>query len=280
MQKLTWLAVALAVAGLGEIQAEAQGPMIVAHRGASYDAPENTLAAFHEGWRQGADAIEGDFYLTGDGKIIALHDKTTARTTGKKHDLKVAEATVEQLRHLDVGTWKDARFAGERMPLLEEVLATIPEHGKIFLEIKSGPEIVEPLRKELDQTSLRPEQIVIICFNQEVVKKCRELMPQFKANWLTSYKRDPQTGQWSPSLESVLKALEYTGATGLGTQANDAVVTREFVVQVRKAGVECHVWTVNDPAQARRYANLAFDSITTDRPAFIREAIESQTASE
>lgn len=263
----------LVAACLVSVVRTGEAQMIVAHRGASFDAPENTLAAFQEAWKQNADAIEGDFYLTIDGHIVCLHDKTTERITAGTAKLKPAEATLEQLRDLDVGSWKHEKYAGERIPLLDEVLATVPQAGKILIEIKCGPEIVEPLRVVLEKTTLRPEQIVIICFNQEVVKQCRDKMPQFKANWLTSYKQHERTGKWSPDLGSVLKTLESTKATGLGTQGRDEVVTAEFVRDIRKAGVECHVWTVNDPAQAQRYAELGFDSITTDKPAEIRKAI-------
>lgn len=253
--------------GTGEAQ------MIVAHRGASFDAPENTLAAFQEAWKQKADAIEGDFYLTKDGHIVCMHDKTTERTTAGSAKLTPTESTLDQLRDLDVGSWKHEKYAGERIPLLEEVLATVPQTGKILVEIKCGPEIIEPLRVVLEKTSLRPEQIVIICFNEEVVKQARAKMPQFKANWLTSYKQEKDTGKWSPDLGTVLEALGKTGATGLGTQGRDEVVTAEFVHEIRKAGIECHVWTINDPAQAKRYAELGFDSITTDKPAEIRKAV-------
>ncbi len=250
-----------------------QAQMIVAHRGASFVAPENTLASFREAWKQGADVIEGDFYLTKDGEIACIHDKTTERTTGGASKLKVADSTLEELRTVDVGAWKAAKYAGQQIPTLEEVLATIPEKGKIFVEIKCGPEIVEPLQATLKKANLRDEQIIIICFNQDVVSQCREKMPQYKASWLTSYKQDALTGRWNPSLKSVVAALKRTGATGLGTQANDTVVSPEFVQAIRDAGVECHVWTVNDPQQAQRYADLGFDSITTDKPEAIREAI-------
>jgi len=251
--------------------------MIVAHRGASFDAPENTLAAFQEAWKQGADAIEGDFYLTKDGHIVCIHDKTTERTTLGTAKLKPAESTLEELRDLDVGSWKHEKYAGERIPLIEEVLATVPQKGKILVEIKCGPEIIEPLRVVLEKSSLRPEQIVIICFDEEVVKQAREKMPQYKANWLTSYKQNKVTGKWSPDLGKVLKTLGETKATGLGTKGLDEVVTVDFVREIRKAGHECHVWTINDPAQARRYAELGFDSITTDKPAEIRKAIRGGT---
>ena len=80
-----------------------QGQLIVAHRGASHDAPENTLAAFRLAWEKDADAIEGDFYLTRDQQIVCLHDETTERTAPGQTCLQVAESTREQLRTLDVG---------------------------------------------------------------------------------------------------------------------------------------------------------------------------------
>src|SRR6185369_848081 len=89
-------------------------PMLIAHRGASRDAPENTLAAFRLAWQQGADGIEADFRLTRDGRVVCLHDASTGRTAGV--DLAVAEASLEELKRLDVGGWKGARWAGERIP--------------------------------------------------------------------------------------------------------------------------------------------------------------------
>ncbi|PQO28191.1 glycerophosphodiester phosphodiesterase [Blastopirellula marina] len=264
-----------ALTAFGCFPSTGQAQMIVAHRGASFVAPENTLASFHEAWKQGADVIEGDFYLTKDGQIACIHDKTTERTSGGSAKLKIADSTLEELRSVDVGTWKAAKYAGQHIPTLEEVLATIPESGKIFIEVKCGTEIIEPLQAAIKKSNLEDEQIIIICFDKEVVRQCREKMPQYKASWLTSYKEDKTTGKWKPSLESVVATLKQTGATGLGTQANDTVVTPDFVKAIREAGVECHVWTVNDPKQAQRYAGLGFDSITTDKPAETREAVAS-----
>ena len=78
-------------------------PLLIAHRGGSREAPENTLAAFHQAWQQGADGIEADFRLTRDGRVVCLHDAGTGRTAGI--DIAVAEATFAELRRLDVGSW-------------------------------------------------------------------------------------------------------------------------------------------------------------------------------
>jgi glycerophosphoryl diester phosphodiesterase len=251
------------------------GQFIVAHRGASYDAPENTLAAFRLAWEQGADAIEGDFYLTSDGQIVCIHDRTTKRVAPDRPELTVAKSTLEQLRHLDVGRWKDKKFAGERIPTLEEVLAVVPKGKRIFVEIKCGPEIVPALQKQLAASRLNDQQIVIIAFNESVVQACRRSMPKYHCNWLTSYRRKKGQTDFKPAKQDVITSLRRTSATGLGTQANEKVIDRSFVKSVRDAGCGFHVWTVNDPNVAKRFVELGVDSITTDRPALIRRVVPS-----
>src|SRR5262245_53293376 len=109
---------------------------IIAHRGASADAPENTAAAFKLAVEGGADAFEGDYYLTKDGKIICIHDNNTKRTTGV--DGKVPQMTLAELRKLDAGSWKGSKFGGEKLPTLSEALALVPAGKKTFVEIKCG----------------------------------------------------------------------------------------------------------------------------------------------
>ena len=122
-------------------------PRVVAHRGASHDAPENTLAAFNLAWQQNADAIEGDFFVTADRKIVCIHDDETSRLAGQK--VFVEKSTAEQLRKLDVGKWKDPKWAGQKIPLLQEVLETIPKGKAIVIELKSKKRIVPVLSEEL-----------------------------------------------------------------------------------------------------------------------------------
>ena len=88
---------------------------IVAHRGASYDAPENTMAATKLAWQQKADAVETDIYLGKDGRIIVFHDRTAKRTGGR--DIAIGELTLAEARKLDAGSWKDPKYAGEPVPL-------------------------------------------------------------------------------------------------------------------------------------------------------------------
>lgn len=246
---------------------------IVAHRGASYDAPENTLASFELAWQQQADAIEGDFYLTADGQIVCIHDKDTARVSPLADNLPIAKSSLEQLRTLDVGSWKNPKFSNQRIPTLQEVLAVVPEGKAILIEIKCGPEILPELERHLSASTLKPEQVIIIAFNAEVVRQSRIRMPQYKVNWLVHYKQETEGGPWTPSLDSVLSTLRDTGATGLGTHGKKEVVDSAFAQAIREAGFELHVWTINDPQDAWYFQNLGVDSITTDRPEFIRQQL-------
>lgn len=246
---------------------------ITAHRGASFDAPENTLAAFRLAWEKGADAIEGDFYLTRDGHIVCLHDATTERVAGQK--LRVAESTLEALRALDVGSWKGKTWARERIPTLREVLATVPDlDKKIYIELKTGPEIVAPLKRDLAGSRLGAEQIRIICFNRETLAEVRKQLPELQTCWLSGYKENDR-GDLTPTAEKVVEVLRELDVPGYGSKADRAVVNEAFMGVLRAHGIDdIHVWTVNDPRDAIYFRNLGVRGITTDRPALIRRAVE------
>ncbi len=258
----------------------ASGQMIVAHRGASFDAPENTLAAFRLAWDQGAEAIEGDFYLTKDQQVVCIHDESTKRTAVDQTELVIANSTLEQLRRLDVGAWKGSQFKGERIPTLDEVVSSIPAGKQFFLEIKCGPEIVPFLKTPLATSSLSPEQVTIICFDQNVVRAVRRELPQYKVNWLASFKQDKATKKWSPSKDELIKRLRSSGATGLGINGNSEVVDEAFVRSVLDLGIEFHVWTINDIKVATQFANWGAYSITTDQPAAVRAGLNPHVASQ
>ncbi|MDA0812061.1 MAG: glycerophosphodiester phosphodiesterase [Verrucomicrobia bacterium] len=251
-------------------------PEIVAHRGASYSAPENTLPSFELAWKEGADAIEGDFYLTKDGKIICTHDDTTERVTGGTDNRAIAEGTFDDLRQLDVGSWKGEQWKGVRMPSLDEVLATIPAGKKLLIEVKCGPEIVPALKATVEGWSA--EQLRIISFNADVITTCRRELPAIKAFWLTGYKEQTEgSGNWQPSFDSVMKQLHQTKASGLDSSAHETI-DETLVQRLRAADLEFHVWTVDDPVVAKRFANLGVDSITTNRPAWLREQLSREVA--
>lgn len=249
----------------------ADQPLIVAHRGASYDAPENTLAAFRLAWEQGADGIEGDFHLTADGEIACIHDKDTERVAGVKH--VVAETPLATLRQLDVGAWKNPKFAGERMPTLAEVLAIVPAGKMFFIELKVGVEIVPGVLEAIDDSGIKPEQVVVISFDADAIAAVERARMGLRTQWLTDYKQD-EDGAWRPTEETVAMNLRKSGADALGSKANPAVLDAKFLNNLAAADVgEFGVWTVDDPEVARFYIERGAWSITTNRPAWLREQL-------
>lgn len=245
------------------------GPLeVIAHRGASHDAPENTVAAFQEAWRQNADAAELDVYLTKDGKLIVIHDANTKRTTG--HDGKVADMTLADLRKLDAGRWKGERFAGQRLPTLEEMLATAPAGKKVYVEVKCGPEAVPELVRVLKASKLSAGQTPVISFNAAVIAAVKKARPEVPAYWLVGLGKR-KDGKVPTAKELIAKAKEIR-ADGLDLSAA-AALDAAFVKEVRAAGLKLYVWTVNDAKVARRMADLGVDGITTDRPGWLRKLL-------
>lgn len=245
--------------------------LVVAHRGSSADAPENTLPAFLLAWEQGADAIEGDFHLSADGVIVCVHDKDTRRVAGV--DLVVKDATYQELRNLDVGTWKDVKWEGTYIPTLAEVLATVPGGKHIYVEIKCGPEILPLLYKELDASGLKTDQIVVISFNADVIREFKNGRPENKAFWLTGFWYNEE-GESQPTAQQAIEKLNAIGADGISTHHGS--VTGEFVDQIINAGYEYHVWTVDDPERAVELINYGVKSITTNVPALILDRLKSK----
>ncbi len=247
------------------------GPEITAHRGASYDAPENTLAAVQLAWERGADSVEVDVYLSRDGRIVAIHDKDTKRVAGV--DRKVADQTLEELQTLDVGAWKNDMWKGESIPTLEEILTTIPRWRRMFVEIKCGPEIVEPLRTVVNDSGKAARQIAFISFNADVCAELKKEMPRHKVYFLSGFKQNEETGRWTPTVEELIAEAQSLGVDGLDVQCSEPV-DKAFVEKVKAAGLSCYVWTVDDPDDARRMVAIGMDGITTNRPDFLREALK------
>jgi glycerophosphoryl diester phosphodiesterase len=247
---------------------------IVAHRGASFDAPENTLAAERLAWAQGADAVETDIHLTKDGQIIVCHDKTTKRTAGR--DLPILAQTLEELRRLDAGSWKDPKFAGEKLPTLEEQIALIPAGKRMLVEIKVGPEIVPELSRVLQRTGASPQNITFISFNYDALQAVRKTLPAYRTLYLMGYKAaDPKTpkAKKQPTIDEVIAQAKAAKFTGLDLQ-HTWPLTPADVKKIRAAGLELHVWTVDDVTVARHWMGLGVASITTNRPGWLREQLK------
>ena len=251
---------------------ESFGVEIIAHRGASYDAPENTMAAFRLGYEQAADGVELDIHLTKDDKIVVMHDFDTGRVSGVTN--KIADSTLAELRRFEVGRWgkwTNENFH-ESIPLLSEVLPIIPAGKKLFIEIKTGPQIVPELVEVLKGTKAKPEQLVIITFNFESALVAKKMLPQLKTYWLVGYAKDKVTGKF-PDLKQTIAKAKAGRLDGLDLNFNWPL-TRETVGEIKGAGLECHVWTVDDAAKAKELVEAGVDSITTNRPEWLREQLK------
>lgn len=247
---------------------------IIAHRGASYDAPENTLPAMRLAWEQGADAIELDLWLSRDGRLVVFHDADTRRFGGPAR--KVSEQTWAELQQLDVGAWKDPRFKGERIPTLEAVLATVPTGRRAVLEIKCGPEILDELERTLKASGCRPEQLAIISFSLETLRQSKRRFGVIPHYFLHDYKKRPDTGRY-PELGPLLAQAKAAGFEGLNLHF-DWPITRAFAETVKSHGLKLLVWTVDDPAVARRLVEAGVDALTTNRPGWLRAQLGANSA--
>lgn len=247
-------------------------PLIVAHRGASGDAPENTLPAFNLAWQQGADAIEGDFHLTCDNQIVCIHDDNTSAYSHKK--LTVRKTKLADLQTLDVGTWKSPDFADTRIPTLADVLATVPPGKKLYIEIKSSPRIIRHLFKVIDDSGIDPDQLVIIAFSARVIKKIKSQRPSLKAMWLTAIVRRAKGNPLEPTPQEILHTLHRIGADGVSVYAHPHV-NASYFQSIHDAGYQLHVWTIDTPEDAQRWTNLGALSLTTNHPARLL-ALQSQ----
>lgn len=242
---------------------------IVGHRGASFDAPENTLASMKLAWKQKADAIETDIHLSKDGKLVVLHDFDTKRVGGV--DKKIVDQTWDELQKIDVGSWKNEKFDGEKIPTLDSFLKTIPDGKRIFIEIKIGTEILPELAKVLKASGKKAEQLAIITFKYDVAKAAKARFPKHQIYWLSSWAKDKKTGQF-PKIDEMIEQAKAAKLDGLDLNFNFPI-DQAFVKKVHDAGLKIYTWTVDDVAVAKAEVEAGVDGITTNRPEFLREEL-------
>jgi glycerophosphoryl diester phosphodiesterase len=234
---------------------------IIAHRGASFIAPENTQASFNLAYKMGAPAAECDVYLTKDNQIMIMHDKSAKRTGGV--DVNMAQTDSNTLSKIDVGSWKSPDYKGEKIPFLKDVIQSIPQGKKLVIEVKSGVEIL-PYLHELITKSNKADQLEIISFDFDVAAGCKKLMPDIPVYWLIWSDNDKQTKQPIPhSFENIDKAKSVELD---GIDASYAGVTKEFTDKIHSAGMKLYVWTVDDINDAQKLKNIGVDGITTNKP--------------
>ena len=236
--------------------------VLVAHRGASFEAPENTVASVSLGWAQQADAVEIDVHLTRDGQVVAIHDPTLLRTTGR--DARVDELTLAQIKKLDAGVWKSSAYRNERVPTLSEVLATVPSGRRLYVELKAAEGLVPALRRTLEAGSVPLEQIVLISFEAETLREAKRALPRCPVFLLAD------TPDAAPAkLAELIRFCQAEGFAGLDVSAGWPI-DKALVKRLRLAKLELHVWTVNDARRARELVYAGVASITTDKPGWLR----------
>lgn len=243
------------------IQSMAQHTFI-AHRGASYLAPENTVAAAKLAWELGADAVEVDIHLSKDNRVMVIHDKDTKRTCNGKKNLEIKKTPSILLRDLDAGIWKDKEFKGERIPYLSEIIKTIPEGKTLVVEIKCGKEAISPLERAIEKSG-KGEQIVFISFGWNTIVETQKAFPNNKCYWLSSLK---------PGLK---KKMDQAAEEGLaGVNLKHSIIDEELVAHAKDKGLEMLSWTVDDPEVAKRLTEIGVTGITTNRPKWLKEEMK------
>jgi glycerophosphoryl diester phosphodiesterase len=247
------------------------GPaLIIAHRGASFDAPENTLPAIRLAWEQEADAVEIDVRMSEDGHIVVIHDADTGRTCGKF--TAVNEQSLDQLRRLDAGAWKDPRWENVGIPTLSEVLGSVPAGKRLIVEIKTGAEILPGLRATLRNGAIPRERVVLISFDVDVAKRARILLPECSVFLLYRGYDAPTAASWQAHANELLHTARRLRLDGLDMR-DHPYIDEWFVEQASSLGLEVLIYTVNDVRTAARYHSLGIQGITTDRPALLRGSL-------
>jgi glycerophosphoryl diester phosphodiesterase len=234
-----------------------RAPLVVAHRGASGLAPENTLAAFRRALDLGTPAVECDVHLSADGFPVVIHDAMVDRTTngtGAVEQMKLAD-----LRRLDAGTWFGAAFAGQTIPTLPEVLAVCAHKARLFVELKVGGG-----RPLVDAALLAIERapgtdVAIISFDPEIVRLVAARRPDLPVGYLASAAHVAMHGA-----AKVIAAARGSGAAFLSP--NWAAARRSLVRAAHAAGLGVSAWTVDKPRRMQTLANTGVDAITTNRP--------------
>ena len=241
---------------------------IIAHRGSSFLAPENTLAALRLGWEE-TTTCELDIRPTADGRLAVIHDDSTRRTTGV--DLQVAAHTLDELQRLDAGTFKGVPFAGEKVPSLEEAIAAMPAGKRLFIEIKAGPEIIPELTRVV-RASGKETQLLLHSFSHPVCIEAKQALPQVPVYLLIASRQNSPAGAWLPSLDEAVLNIKESGLDGMGAN-NSPLVDAASVQRVHSHGLKLNVYTIDQVDQARRLIALGIDGLITNRPGWLKDQL-------
>ncbi|MFC9426801.1 glycerophosphodiester phosphodiesterase [Streptomyces sp. NPDC056987] len=254
-------------------------PLVIAHRGASAYAPENTLPAVDAAGDLGIDWVENDVQRTKDGRLVVIHDDNLRRTTDAEQVFpdrapwKVKDFTAAEIARLDAGSWFGEKWAGTRVPTLEQYLRAVEANQqKLLLEIKAPElypgiekEILRVLRQEgwLDRAHVR-NRLVIQSFGADSVRAVHEGRPDITTGFLGT----PPVAEL-PSYAAFTDQINPTYTS----------LTEEYVAAVHRLKgphgkpLTVHTWTVNDAAGAVRVRDLGVDGIITNNPDVVRDAV-------
>lgn len=224
--------------------------LVIAHRGASGHAPENTLSAFRKAIEMGADMYELDVRLAGDGEMIVMHDDKVDRTTNGKG--KLSEFTLDELKKLDAGSWYGPEFAGERIPTLREALEAARGKIKVNIEVKESgfEERIAALVDEMKMT----EDVLITAFDHGVIVKLKKLNPSLRTGALVGDITPDEMGERISPLGCDTLNPRYTA------------VTKSLVRKAHENGLKVYPYTVNDTVSMQMIIKTGVDGIITNYP--------------
>lgn len=234
--------------------------LIIAHRGASKHAPENTLPAFAAALKTKCDLIELDYYHSADRVPVVFHDKDLDRTTNAaavlgKTRLELDEVTLADLQKLDAGQWFKPQFAGAKVPTLVESLDLIQSGGMTLIERKGGD--AETIVKLLDEKKLR-SNVVIQAFDWKYIAACHQLAPDLVLGCLGS----------KELTAARIAEAKKAGAAAIGWRESD--LNAQNIAAVHSAGMKCWAYTVNDRRRGKQLIDAGIDGIITDDPAYMQ----------
>jgi glycerophosphoryl diester phosphodiesterase len=233
---------------------------VMAHRGASTAAPENTMAAFRQAISDGADWIELDVQETADGEVVVVHDSDFMKLS--KNPLKIWDAKLADLASIDIGTWFAADFSNERVPTLAEVLRLCKDQIRVNIELKyyGHDQQLEQRVVDIVEAEGMAQQIVVMSLKPEGIAKTKALRPDWKCGLLLSV--------YVGNMQNITADFLAVNAT---------FATRNFVKRAHKAGKDVFVWTVNDAATMSQMLNRKVDGILTDRPQLARQVLKQRS---
>jgi len=242
---------------------------IIAHRGASSRAPENTVAAVRLAVTLGADGVEVDVRLTRDGRLAVLHDADTHRVAPKLRRRRVSKSTLAELQAFDVGSWKGSAFAGEKIPELDDVLAALGPAQEIFIEAKSRK--IAGMLAALDQLLAPPAskgfptaRAVVMSFNGRLVRTIKKQRPQWRVLLLLNRKPFART------VGHIIADVRAGRMDGIGQNRRWVLAPRDYA-SLCEIGAILSVWTVDDPVEAKAWRERGFDYLTSNVPEMMKD---------